>query len=252
MSIHLSACLWVVLVQIVVDGMRHLCLRLVCIIVGPSWSKSVVLDKVIRQGAIPEALVVKVRCASRSPQTRGGSWGPRGQSLVCETKSSDKGQFLEAHCGWMKSAAQDEVLWQGGMCWRRCRHCSGNYEAWGASGRKYEAQIAIFRILAAVDRFSWISWKVESHWGKLESRWGKQKAIEESRKPLTKVGKSLRKIGFRVRKIGFQARKILIFPERFSSFWQFWGLVLLQDLLPRVHTDLLCWTQVLTTKIKLS
>ncbi len=138
------------------------------------------------------------------------------------------------------------------LCWGSCRHCSGNYEAWRASGRKYEAQIAIFRILAAVDRFSWISWKVESCWGKLESRWGKQKAVEESRKPLVKVGKPLRKIGFRAKKIGFWARKISIFPKKFSSFWQFWGLVLLQDLLPRVQMDLLCWTQVLTTKIKSS
>jgi hypothetical protein len=55
-------------------------------------------------------------------------------------------------------------------CWRRCRHCSGNYEARGASGGKYEARIAIFRILAAVDRFSRISRKVESHQGKSESR----------------------------------------------------------------------------------
>ncbi len=47
-------------------------------------------------------------------------------------------------------------------CWGRCRHCSGNYEAQGASGGKYEARIVIFRILAAVDRFSWIAWKVES------------------------------------------------------------------------------------------
>jgi hypothetical protein len=78
-----------------------------------------------------------------------------------------------------------------GVCWGRFRHCSGKYKAWGASGGKYEARIAIFRILAAVDRFSWISRKVESHWGKsveesgkllrkaesrwrmLESRWGK-------------------------------------------------------------------------------
>jgi hypothetical protein len=39
---------------------------------------------------------------------------------------------------------------------------SRNYEAWGASGGKYEAQIVIFRILAAVNRFSRISWKAES------------------------------------------------------------------------------------------
>ncbi len=39
---------------------------------------------------------------------------------------------------------------------------SGNYEAWGASGGKYEAQIVIFRILAVVNRFSRISRKAES------------------------------------------------------------------------------------------
>ncbi len=38
---------------------------------------------------------------------------------------------------------------------------SGNYEAQGASGRKYKAQIVIFRILAAVNRFSHISRKAE-------------------------------------------------------------------------------------------
>jgi hypothetical protein len=52
----------------------------------------------------------------------------------------------------------------------RCRHCSGNYEARGASGGKYEARIVIFRILAAVDRFSRISQKAESRQGKSESR----------------------------------------------------------------------------------
>ncbi len=134
----------------------------------------------------------------------------------------------------------------------RCRHCSGNYKAWGASGGKYEAWIVIFHILAAVDRFSRISRKAECHQGKLEIHWRKQKVVEESRKPLKKVGKPLRKIGFRARKIGFQEGKILIFPKRFSSIWQFWRLVFLRELLPRVRTDLLCWTQVLTTKIKSS
>jgi hypothetical protein len=42
------------------------------------------------------------------------------------------------------------------------RLVGGNYEAWGASGRKYEAQIVIFCILAAVNRFSWISQKAEN------------------------------------------------------------------------------------------
>jgi hypothetical protein len=46
---------------------------------------------------------------------------------------------------------------------------SGNYQAWGASGGKHEAQKVIFRILAAVNRFSMISWKAESHLGKLDS-----------------------------------------------------------------------------------
>ncbi len=85
----------------------------------------------------------------------------------------------------------------------RWRHCSGNYKARGASGGKYEARIVIFHILAAIDRFSWISWKAESRRGKSESPWRKRKAVEESRKPLKKVGKPLRKIGFRARKIGF-------------------------------------------------
>ena len=44
---------------------------------------------------------------------------------------------------------------------------SGNYEARGASGGKYEAQIVIFHILATVNRFSRISWKAVK---KLESR----------------------------------------------------------------------------------
>jgi hypothetical protein len=45
---------------------------------------------------------------------------------------------------------------------------------------EYEARIAIFCILAAIDRFSWISWKVES----VEENW---KAVEESGKPLKKA-----------------------------------------------------------------
>jgi hypothetical protein len=55
------------------------------------------------------------------------------------------------------------VLW-------RYRHCSWNYEAQGASGRKYEARVVIFCILAAIDRFSQISRKAESRRGKSESR----------------------------------------------------------------------------------
>ncbi len=43
------------------------------------------------------------------------------------------------------------------------RGASGNYEAQGASGGKYEARMVIFCILAAVNRFSRISRKEESH-----------------------------------------------------------------------------------------
>ncbi len=46
-------------------------------------------------------------------------------------------------------------------------YCSGYYKArrasWRASGKKYKAQIVIFRILLTVNRFSWIYRKVESH-----------------------------------------------------------------------------------------
>ncbi len=44
-------------------------------------------------------------------------------------------------------------------------YCIGYYEARSASGRasgkKYKAQIVIFRILLAINRFSWISWKAK-------------------------------------------------------------------------------------------
>ncbi len=46
----------------------------------------------------------------------------------------------------------------------KARGASGDYEARGASGGKYKARImVIFCILAAINRFSWISWKEESH-----------------------------------------------------------------------------------------
>ncbi len=44
----------------------------------------------------------------------------------------------------------------------KARGVSGDYEARGASGGKYKAQMVIFRILAAVNRFSRISWTEES------------------------------------------------------------------------------------------
>ncbi len=58
----------------------------------------------------------------------------------------------------------------GYVCWVRYTHsgnyeargASGDYEAQGASGGKYEDRMVIFRILAAVNGFSGISWKEES------------------------------------------------------------------------------------------
>ncbi len=92
---------------------------------------------------------------------------------------------------------------------------------------KYEARLVIYRMLAAIDRFSRISRKVESRWGKLESRWRKRKAVEESRKPLKKAESDWRrfswiswksesrwkKSNFVWGKLEFRRRKIPIFPR---------------------------------------
>ncbi len=45
----------------------------------------------------------------------------------------------------------------------KAQGASGDYETRGASGGKYEARMVICRILAAVNRFSRISRKEESH-----------------------------------------------------------------------------------------
>ncbi len=62
---------------------------------------------------------------------------------------------------------------------------SGNYKARGASGGKYKAQIVIFRILAAVNRFSHIS----------------REAVEETGKPLKKIFSDFSEIGKSLKKI---------------------------------------------------
>ncbi len=99
--------------------------------------------------------------------------------------------------------------------------------------------------------------KIRKPLWKLEMRRRKQKAVEEIRKPLKKmdfseIGKPLKKIEFLVRKIGFWAKKISIFPKTFSSFWQFWGLVLTPNLLPRARMDLLDWFFSFSTTHNLS
>ncbi len=126
---------------------------------------------------------------------------------------------------------------------------------------KYEAWIAIFRILAAIDRFSRISRKVESHWGKSESRWRKRKAVEESGKPLKKAESCWRrfswiscksesrwrKLNFVWGKSDFRRRKIPIFPRYSQVSGNFGVLFLTPDLLPRACMDLLDWFQLLIT-----
>jgi hypothetical protein len=62
-------------------------------------------------------------------------------------------------------------------------YCSGYYEARSASGRasgeKYKAQIVIFCILLAVNRFLGKQKAVEENWKAVEEN---QKAIEENQK----------------------------------------------------------------------
>jgi hypothetical protein len=124
---------------------------------------------------------------------------------------------------------------------------SRNYEARGASGGKYEAQIVIFRILAAVNRFSRISRKAESHWGKSESHWRNWKAVEKSGKLLKKVESRWRKLNFVWGKLDFRRRKLPIFPRDSLVSGNFGVLFLTPDLLPHACMDLLSWTQVLIT-----
>ncbi len=159
------------------------------------------------------------------------------------------------------------------------RLVSRNYKARGASGGKHEAQIVILCILAAVNRFSWISRKAEILQGKLESRWRNRKAVEENRKAVEEIGKPLkkaeshwrkwkaieekrkavdesrkplkktesrrRKSDFVCGKLDFRRRKIPIFPRDSLVSGNYGVSFLTPDLLPRAHKDLLYWTQVL-------
>ncbi len=138
---------------------------------------------------------------------------------------------------------------------------SGNCEARGASGGKYDAQIVIFRILAAVNRFSRISWKAESHWGKSESHWRKRKAAEESGKGLKKSENLWRRFSLISRKSEsrwrksnfvwgkseFRRSKIPIFPRNSLGSGDYGFSFLTPDLLPRARMDLLDWFQLLIT-----
>ncbi len=150
-----------------------------------------------------------------------------------------KTQTKQANKHWMHTVyhpldkQSSTYMQRQATCWVRCTHCrdyeaqgessnyeargaNGSYKAWGASedykaqgasGGKYEARMVIFCILAAVNRFSRISWKAESRWGKLESRQRnlesrrrKRKAIEESQKDVGESRKPLKKAESRWRK----------------------------------------------------
>jgi hypothetical protein len=93
------------------------------------------------------------------------------------------------HCSDYKAwGASGNYKAQGASGDYKAWEASGDYKAWGASGRKYKTRMVIFRILAAVNRFSWISWKerkaVEENQKAAEENW---KAVEESGKPLKKA-----------------------------------------------------------------
>ncbi len=63
---------------------------------------------------------------------------------------------------WVRYTHSDNFEARGASSDYEARGGSGDYEARGASGGNYEARMVIFRILAAVNRFSRISWKEES------------------------------------------------------------------------------------------
>jgi hypothetical protein len=133
MSIHLSACLRLVLVWLImvflysiIDETCHLLLRLVCIIVGLLLSKSAVQDKVLQQGAIPEALVVEVCCARQSPPMRGRSLRPF-MAKVCCTRQGPlmRGNFLRPSV--VKVCCKRQSPPTRGSSWG---HLWSNFAAW--------------------------------------------------------------------------------------------------------------------------
>jgi hypothetical protein len=79
------------------------------------------------------------------------------------------------HCSDCKAqGASGNYKAQGAIGNYKAQGASGNYKAWGASGGKYEAQMVIFCILAAVNRF--------------------YLDFLKRGKPLRKIGKPMRKI----------------------------------------------------------
>ncbi len=79
---------------------------------------------------------------------------------------------------------------------------------------------------------------------KAERRRRKQKAIDESWKAVEENWKAVEENWKASKKNWITSEENWIsgkespnFPKRFSSFWKFWGLILLPDLLPRARMD---------------
>jgi hypothetical protein len=82
--------------------------------------------------------------------------------------------------------------------------------------------------------------KAERRCGKQKVVDKSQKAVEENRKAVEENWKASKKNRITSKENWILGEENPNFPERFSSFWQFWGLVLLPDLLPRARMDLFC------------
>ncbi len=81
--------------------------------------------------------------------------------------------------------------------------------------------------------------KAERHCGKQKAVDKSWKAVEHNRKAVEENWKASKKNWITSEENWILGEEIPNFPKRFSGFWQFWGLVLLPDLLPRARMDLL-------------
>jgi hypothetical protein len=82
--------------------------------------------------------------------------------------------------------------------------------------------------------------KSERHCGKQKAVDESWKAVEENWKAIEENRKASEKNWITSKEIQISGKENPNFPKRFSSFWQFWGLILLSDLLPHARMDLLC------------
>ena len=109
MSIRLSFCHKRQLIEssfaafpsFIVNGLRHLLLRLVGCHCWPLWPKSASRDKALQKGAdLWDHAWSKSTAQDKGLRQGADLWGHCGRSLLHETeKSSDKGQISETHHG---------------------------------------------------------------------------------------------------------------------------------------------------------